>query len=186
MSLSQTKLKQEIQKFLDQEYAGFIEMPSSVSDSQLKFKTAINAYLADITVVIPGTVEPNDTQVDTSNCGDEFKDELIMDINSESLVWPNEMGNAYRDMILGMIMTPSGEFDGEGTGTLISSIESPTVDLRDNVVSTILSMCQQFNSGEEGAEYIANAIHSNLVNDLDTKCEYNDGGSLTEADLVFG
>lgn len=196
MSLSKALLKTELQKFIDKLSPDFVYMPYTVEDMRAKFKAAIDIYLADIRVVTPSTVTPKDTQIDVSESGDAFKDELIFDIEAETLVFHTEMASAYDAMIQAITMTPSGDYLGDGISAIqsIDPLLTPILDEfgqpetpasgSENVQADMFALCQQFNTGEEACEAIADTIHSNFTAILGTNCTYS--GSIDPGPLGFG
>ncbi len=171
MSLSKSTLKIELQKFLDTEYAGFTDYPVSAAEHKAKFDAAIDIYLAPILTIIPVTINPNDTQIDVSNSGKDFADELILDVGPSSLLYDDEMADGYEAMITKAVLIPSGDYLGGAVNPVVA-ITGLVAGGKAAIKADIEALAATQNTGEEFCEAVADSIHNNAVADYVTDCTY--------------
>lgn len=171
MTILKATLKTELQKFLDPEYGGFTGYPTSSAEHKTKFDAAIDTYLAPIIVISPGTVTPNNTQIDVSNSGVDFVANLILDIGPPSLQYDDEMADGFADMITKAVLIPSGDYFG-GAVNPITAIVALVAASKATVQSDISAIAATFNTGEEFCEAVADSIHTNALLDYKTTCTY--------------
>lgn len=186
MTILKATLKTELQKFLDPEYVGFTEYPTSAAAHRTKMDAAIVTYLTPITVVDPVTVAPNDTQIDISNSGQDFADELILAIGPPSLKYDTEVSDGYEAMLIDAVLIPSGDYLG-GSVNPITAITTLIAAQKAAVKSAITSIAGTFNTGEEFCEALADAIHTNALLDYVTDCIYqNPSPPPSSGPLAYG
>lgn len=186
MTLLKATLKTELQKFLDDQFGGFTGYATSVANHKTKFDAAIDVYLAPITVINPVTVAPNDEQIDVSNSGLDFADELILDIGPSSLQYDIEMSNGFGEMILKAVLIATGDYFG-GSVNPITLIDPLVAANKATVKTAINTISQTFNTGEEFCEAVADTIHTNALLDYKTTCTYGTPGPpVTGAVLDYG
>jgi len=171
MTILKATLKIGLQKFLDDQYAGFTGYATSAADHKTKFDAAIDTYLAPITVINPVTVLPNNTQIDASNSGLDFSDELILAVGEPSLQYDIEMSDGFEAMITKAVLAASGDYFG-GTINPISLINPLVAASKSAVKTAVNTISQTFNTGGEFCEAIADAIHTNALLDYKTTCTY--------------
>ena len=160
MTILKATLKTELQKFLDDQYAGFTAYPVSAAEHKTKMDAAIVTYLTPITVVDPVTVTPNNTQIDISNSGADYADELILAVGAPSLQYDTETSDAYEAMLIKAVLVPSGDYLG-GAVNPITAITTLVAGQKATVKSAITAIAGTFNTGEAFCEALADAIHTN-------------------------
>lgn len=176
MALTQTKLKQELQKFGDSLYGGFVAYPATIAAAKVAWGDAFQNYLGDMEVVSPGTVSPKDTSTDESGCSSAFQGPLVFDNTGSStpITGATEISNAWEAAMNAIVMVPGADYVPSGPIVSIVPFNAATIaSEKTTLKSTLITIFSDINqSSETQLGLIATAMHTATMNSIATSCDY--------------
>lgn len=147
-----SQLKELLQVHFDTLYEGFTGYPFSAAEFRAVIKSVIDDWVAGFELTDPLGAGPT---TDVSASGSAFVPPLIMEIDLDEIVFPDEMMAGFTAMINNTPLVPGGPYTD-----VVQMVPTPE---NGDVYAVVYTMCYQWNTGEEFCTNLANVIGDSMV-----------------------